>query len=82
MLFAVVKRINKPVKIVTWMYLEPGILDHVVDESGKVFKPYSLIPIGYKRYHKMVQDARVKAEAEVGDLILYSVKRSAKNTVT
>ena len=56
MLFAIIKRTNKPIKIITWLYKEPGILDHVTDETGHVFKPFSLIPIGYKRYRKMVDD--------------------------
>ena len=60
MLFAIIKRTNQPIKIVTWFYKEPGILDHVTDESGKLFRPFSLIPIGYKRYRKMVDDATKK----------------------
>ncbi len=54
MLFAIVKRTNKPIKITTWLYKLPGILDHVTDENGKVFRPFSLIPIGFKQYQKMV----------------------------
>lgn len=57
MLFAIVKRTNKPIKIVTWFYKEPGKLDHIIDDSGKLFRPYSLIPIGYKQYRKMIADA-------------------------
>ena len=60
MLFAIIKRTNKPIKIKTWLYKEPGKLNHVTDESGKVFRPFSLIPLGFKQYRKMVDDATKK----------------------
>ena len=58
MLFAIIKKTNKPIKIVSWLYTEPGFLDSVTDSTGKTWKPRALIPIGFKRYRKMIQDAK------------------------
>ena len=60
MLFAIVKRTNQPIKIKTWFYKEPGRLDHIIDDIGRLFRPYSLIPIGYKQYRKMLEGATKK----------------------
>ncbi len=70
MLFAIIKKTNKPIKLVTWLYLEPGKLQRVTDSTGKEWHPGQLIPIGYKRYRKMLNDIRAREEVRAIKLAL------------
>ncbi len=63
MLFAIVKKTQKPIKIVSWTYLEPGKLAEIQDETRRIHKPWKLIPIGHKTYQKMVNATKAKHEA-------------------
>ena len=60
MLFAIVKKTNHPIKLVSWFFVEPGKLFSVRDSGCKTWAPWALIPIGYKRYRKMVNEAEAK----------------------
>ncbi len=62
MLFAIIKRTQKPIKLISWTYIEPGKLSEVRDSSGKVWEPWALIPIGYKTYRKMINEFTIKKE--------------------
>ncbi len=70
MLFAIIKKTNKPIKLIVWLYLEPGKLQRVTDSTGKEWYPGQLIPIGYKRYRKMLDDIRKREEVRAIKLAL------------
>ena len=69
MLYAIIRKSNQPIKLVTWVYTEPGVLDSVRDDTGKVWAPWALIPIGYKRFRKMQQDALTKQQKAVDTIL-------------
>ncbi len=73
MLYAIIKKTDRPIKLVTWVYTEPGKLSSVRDSDGILWSPWALIPIGYKRHNKMCLDARdravKKADAEAKEAI-------------
>ncbi len=52
-LFAVERKTMIPIKIVSWLYKEPGILDSVSSISRE-YKPADIIPIGIKKYRKIM----------------------------
>ena len=60
MLFAIIKKTQQPIKIISWTYIEPGKLSEVHDSTGKTWEPWKLIPIGYKTYRKMMNEFAIK----------------------
>ncbi len=62
MLFAIIKNTQQPIKLTSWLYLESGKLSEVRDSTGKLWKPWKLIPIGYKTYRKMINEFIIKRE--------------------
>ena len=55
MQYALTRREERPVRIISWEYPEPGILSKVQDSDGKAYDPGTLIPIGKEKFGKLLR---------------------------